>query len=159
MVTTREEMIAVLNRIVIPSLRQRGFTGSFPHLRRLGATQIDLMTFQLDKWGGGFIVEISKCSAEGITMPWGEKIPPKKVTAHDLNPRDRLRLGREDPGTEHWYRYDGGNTLESVAQEVVRQIDKAEKCWAGQQQAEADGCMVGDHEPPHLSLSMRRTGK
>lgn len=129
--TTREEMIAVLNSIVVPALRQRGFTGSFPHLRRLGANQIDLMTFQYDKWGGGFIVEISKCSSEGVTMSWGEKIPPKKVTAHDLNPRDRLRLGCEGPSTEHWYRYDIGNTLESVAQEVLQQIDKAEKWWAG----------------------------
>jgi hypothetical protein len=68
-------------------------------------------------------------------------------------------LGCEDPGTEHCYRYDGGNTLESVAQEVGRQIDKAEKWWAGWQQAEADGLMVGDHEAPHLSLSIRRTGK
>jgi hypothetical protein len=89
------------------------------------------MTFQFDKWGGGFIVEISKCSTDGVTTSWGEKIPPHKVTAHDLNPGDRHRLGCEGPGTEHWYRYDSGNTLESVGQEVVQQIDKAEKWWAG----------------------------
>ena len=129
--TTREEMTVVLNSIVVPALRQRGFAGSFPHLRRPGANQIDLITFQFDKRGGGFIVEISRCGPEGVTMPWGEKIPPKKVTAHDLNPRDRLRLGCEGPSTEHWYRYDRGNTLESVAQKVVQQIDKAEKWWAG----------------------------
>jgi hypothetical protein len=128
---TKEEMIAVLKSIVVPALRQRGFTGSFPHFRRVGAKQIDLMSFQFDKWGGGFVVEISKCSAEGITMPWGEKIPPNKVTAHDLNPRDRIRLGCEGPSTEHWYRYDRGNTLESVAQDVVRRLDKAEIWWAG----------------------------
>jgi hypothetical protein len=52
-------------------------------------------------------------------------------TRHELNPRDPLRLGREDPGTEDWYRYDSGNTLESVAQAVVRQIDITEKWWAG----------------------------
>jgi hypothetical protein len=128
---TREEMIAVLKSIVVPALRQRGFKGSFPHLRRLGAKQIDLMSFQFDKWGGGFVVEISKCGTDGVTMPWGKKILPKKVTAHDLNPRDRFRLGCEGPSTEHWYRYDSGNTLESVAQEVVQQLDKAEIWWAG----------------------------
>jgi len=130
-VTTREEMIAVLNSIVFPALRQRGFTGSFPHLRRLGANQIDLMTFQFDKWGGGFIVEISKCGTEGIITSWGENIHPKKVTAHDLNPRDRFRLGCEGPSTENWYRYDSGKTKESVAHEVLQQIDNAERWWAG----------------------------
>lgn len=128
---TREKMIAVLNGIVVPALRKRGFTGSFPHLRRLGANQIDLVTFQFDKWGGGFIVEISKCGTDGVTMPWGEKIPPEKVTAHDLNPRERLRLGCEAPGAEHWFRYDRGDTVESVAREVVLQIVKAENWWAG----------------------------
>jgi hypothetical protein len=128
---TREEMIAVLKRIVVPALRQRGFTGSFPHFRRLGAKQIDLMSFQFDKWGGGFVVEISKCGTDGVTMPWGEKIPPKKVTAHDRNPKDRFRLGCEGPSTRNWYRYDSGNTLDSVARKVLHQMDSAEKWWAG----------------------------
>jgi len=128
---TREEMIAVLKSMVVPDLRQRGFTGSLPHLRRLGPNQIDLLTFQFDKWGGGFIVEISKCSPGGVTMPWGEKIPPKKVTAHDLPPRDRFRLGCEGPSTEDWYRYDRGDALDSVAKKVLQQIDQAEKWWAG----------------------------
>ena len=127
----RQEMIAVLKTFVVPALRQRGFTGSFPHLRRLGAKQIDLMTFQFDKWGGGFVVEISKCGTNGVTMSWGEKIPPNKVTAHDLHPRDRFRLGCEGPDTDNWYRYDSGKTLESVAMEVIQHLEKAEKWWAG----------------------------
>ncbi len=127
---TREEMIAVLKSIVVPVLRRSGFTGSFPHLRRLGEKQIDLITFQFDKWGGGFVVEISKCGTDGVTMSWGEKIPPKKITAHDLHPRDRFRLGCKGPGTDHWYRYDSGNSPESVAREVVQQLDNAEKWWA-----------------------------
>ena len=57
----RKEMIVALNSIVVPVLRHRGFTGSFPHFRRLGTKQIDLITFQFDKWGGGFVVELSKC--------------------------------------------------------------------------------------------------
>lgn len=127
---TREEMITVLKNLLVPALRQRGFTGSFPHFRRIGAKQIDLLSFQFDKWGGGFVVEISKCGTDGVTMPWGTKIPPKKVIAHDLNPKDRLRLGCEGPSTEHWYRYDSGNTLESVAKDVIQELDKAEKWWA-----------------------------
>ena len=127
----RKEMIVALNSIVVPVLRHRGFTGSFPHFRRFGTKQIDLITIQFDKWGGGFVVEISKCGTDGITMPWGKRISPKKVTAHDMHPKDRYRLGCEGPGTEDWYRYDKGNTLEAVAHEVAEQLDKAEKWWAG----------------------------
>ena len=125
----RKEMIVALNSIVVPVLRHRGFTGSFPHFRRFGTKQIDLITIQFDKWGGGFVVEISKCGTDGITMPWGKRISPKKVTAHDMHPKDRYRLGCEGPGTDDWYRYDKGNTLEAVAHEVVEQLDKAEKWW------------------------------
>ena len=88
------------------------------------------MSFQFDKSGGGFVVEISKCGPEGVTMAWGEKIPPNKVTAQHLSPRDRFRLGCEGPSTGNWYRYDRGNTLDSVVQEVVQQLDIAEKWWA-----------------------------
>jgi len=88
------------------------------------------MSFQFDKWGGGFVVEISKCSSEGVTMTWGEKISPKKVTVQHLNPNDRLRLGCETPNTDHWYRYDRGKSPNIVACEVVQQLDNAEKWWA-----------------------------
>jgi hypothetical protein len=88
------------------------------------------MSFQFDKWGGGFVVEISRCGPEGVTMAWGEKIPPKKVTAQHLNPNERLRLGCEGPSTDHWFRYDGGKSPDVVAQEVINNFDNAEKWWA-----------------------------
>ena len=123
-------MIVVLKGKVVPILREKGFGGSFPHFRRIRGGQIDLMSFQFDKWGGGFVVEISKCGPEGVTMSWGEKIPPKKVTAQHLNPNERLRLGCEGPSTDNWFRYDRGNAPDTVAQEVVNKLNDAEKWWA-----------------------------
>jgi len=129
--TTRDEMTSALKRIVVPDLRRRGFTGSFPHFRRIGETRIDLLTFQFDKWGGGFVAELSKCGLEGVTLPWGEKIPPRKVTARDLHPEDRFRLGSGGPGADHWYRFDGGEPAELAAREVLNDMDAAENWWAG----------------------------
>jgi len=128
---TRDEMISALKRIVVPELRRRGFAGSFPHFRRIGATQIDLLTFQFDKWGGGFVAELSKCGPEGVTLPWGAKIPPGKVTARDLHPGDRIRLGSEGPGADHWYRYDGIDPPESAARAVLKDLDAAKRWWEG----------------------------
>ena len=79
-----KEMIKYLSELVIPVLRRKGFKGSFPHFRRLTSDRINLLTFQFDKYGRGFVIEIANCKVTGFTTYWGEKIQPNKLTAHDL---------------------------------------------------------------------------
>jgi hypothetical protein len=95
----RQAMIEALKAIVIPHLRANGFRGTFPHFRRIDETRIDLLTFQFDKWGGGFVIEISQCPPTGHHTKWGAYIPPQKVTAHDLHPDARLRLQPRQAGS------------------------------------------------------------
>jgi hypothetical protein len=98
-------MIAALRRHVVPALRERGFKGSFPHFRRPKEHAIDLLTFQFDKYGGGFVVELATGSTHGIETSWGEHIPPNKVKAWDAS--RRLRLGARDEQSDGiWFRYD-----------------------------------------------------
>ena len=134
---TREDMIDALRKILVPVLRQRGFTGSFPHLRRIARDRIDLVSVQFDKWGGGFVVEVAKSAADGFTTHWGEKIAPGKVKAHDLHPNERLRLGAKGSEDDHWFRYDTGGTVEAVAQDVVSCLEQAETWWARKDDDEA----------------------
>ena len=102
----RSEMIQALKSGVVPILRERGFTGSFPHFRHLQPSRINLITFQFDRHGGGFVIELSQCDPEGFTTHWGKKIPPSKVTAWDLPPQRRVRIKRlKGPGTDSWFRY------------------------------------------------------
>lgn len=126
----RDNMISTLKGTVVPELRQRGFKGSFPHFRRIKEKKIDLMTFQFDRYGGGFVIEIGVCSLEGVTHSWGEKVPPNKVTAHDLHIGNRLRLKDSDG---QWFRYDVENESEDiykiVANEVLQHLNEAEKYW------------------------------
>ena len=49
---SRQAMIAALKSTVVPYLRERGYRGSFPHLRRTSASGVDLITFQFDRNGG-----------------------------------------------------------------------------------------------------------
>jgi hypothetical protein len=130
----REKMIETLKEQVVPVLKARGFKGSFPHFRRPTDTAIHLLTFQFDKWGGGFVVEIASCPIEGVTMHWGEHIAPAKVTAHDVT--QRLRLGSPDSKSDHWFRYDRrgllsfGDPCERAAREVLPLLDsQAEIFW------------------------------
>ncbi|MED4015210.1 DUF4304 domain-containing protein [Sutcliffiella cohnii] len=124
----RNKMITELKKIVIPELRIRGFKGSFPHFRRISKDKIDLMTFQFDRYGGGFVIEVGVCPSEGITHSWGEKVLPNKVTAHDLHNKFRLK---ETKG--QWFRYDveyeSKNIYEEVANEVLEHLYEAEGYW------------------------------
>ena len=121
-------MIARLRKDFVPALRARGFTGAFPHFRRLTAGQTDLLTVQFDKWGGGFVVEVATAPAGRFKTPWGGVVPAVKLTAHDLD--RRLRLGARRASVDHWFRYDEGTTAAAVAAQVLAKLVQAERWWA-----------------------------
>ena len=126
-------MKEALMAIVLPRLRQVGFTGSFPHLRRRCSDRIDLLTFQFDRYGGGFIIEISQCAPEGFTTYWGKQIPPEKVRAWDV-PNGSARIQpRKGSGMDCWFRYDHATTTESfakVAETVLPLLKEAEELFS-----------------------------
>ncbi len=128
-----DRMVLALKEVVVIKLREKGFKGSFPHFRRPSTEKIDLLTFQFDKWGGGFVIEISKCSPNGITAHWGEFIPPNKVRAWDMHPDERIRLQPRHGSSRHeWFSYDksmSDDPYKKTALEVLPFLDKAEKWW------------------------------
>jgi Domain of unknown function (DUF4304) len=127
----RKDMLTALRTHLLPQLGQRGFTGSLPHLRRVSATGIDLLTVQFNRQGGSFVVEIARCAPSGFTTYWGKYIEPGKVTAHDLHPNDRHRLGTVIPGQDgRWFEFDGNVAVEDVAREVGRHIPEAEEWFS-----------------------------
>jgi hypothetical protein len=84
---SQEQMIAVLRETVVPVLRELRFPGSFPHFRCICETKIDLLTFQFNRHGGSFVVEIAVCGVDGFTTAWGEKIPAKKSFCSGPSPK------------------------------------------------------------------------
>ncbi len=129
----RSRMIQSLQARVVPELRRRGFAGSFPHFRRSAGAAIHLLTFQFDKWGGGFVAELAVCPRKGVLLSTGEQIPPEKVTAHSVS--RRLRLGAAAEGRDHWFRYDGllrrfmARRYDRVAQRVLFLLDEQAEPW------------------------------
>lgn len=129
-------MIVALKESVVPALREMGFSGSFPHFRRLSGESIDLLSFQFDRWGGGFVIEISKCPISGITTHWEESIPADQVRAIDVHPDKRYRIKPGRGGsTADWFRYDQKSPFNSrrrfarVARRVLSFLDEAQKWW------------------------------
>ncbi|MDX8529773.1 DUF4304 domain-containing protein [Mesorhizobium sp. VK25A] len=100
-------MVGELRATVVPWLRRAGFTGNFPHFRRIEEKAIDLLTFQFDRHGGGFLVEITRCPPGGVVTPEGKAIAPNDVKAWDLNPSRRRRVVVRQTGRmEDWFRFD-----------------------------------------------------
>jgi uncharacterized protein DUF4304 len=129
-----DAMKVSLTKLFVPALRALGFTGSFPHFRRIRNDRIDLLidllTVQFDRHGGGFIIEVSKCPSNGYTTHWGKQIPPNKVRAWDLDPRQRHRLGSPTPGVDgHWFRFDDGTPTEVVANQATLLLEEADRWW------------------------------
>jgi hypothetical protein len=133
MSAAQDQMKKALKDIVIPRLRERGFTGSFPHLRRRRPERIDLLTFQFDRHGGGFIIEIGQCPPDGFTTYWGKRIAPDKVTAWDLSPKQRARVKPgAGSGPESWFRYDAAANHDAFAEAaaaVLPFVDPAERMF------------------------------
>jgi hypothetical protein len=127
----RAMMNNALKKIVIPILREHTFKGSLPHFRRKNENNIDLITFQFNKWGGSFVVELASCSIEGLTTHWGEHILPNKVTAHDINKRYRLGAKSEDEDGI-WFDFEQAKTeedYEKVASNVLGFLNIIDRSW------------------------------
>ncbi len=68
---------------------------------------MDLITFQFDRQGGGFVIELARCPVSGTPPNWGKYIPATKVQAWDIHPNFRSRLQqRPGSGTDSWFRFD-----------------------------------------------------
>jgi len=127
---TREEMIAELKRLLLPYLRSVGFSGAFPHLRKISEDAIELVTFQFDRNGGGFVIEVARGPLTGITTSWGAHIPPNKAKAWDVHPDFRKRIQpKTGGGTDSWFRFDAVAPA-NVASDALARISAGD-LWAG----------------------------
>lgn len=126
----RKNMMEAIKEFIVPVLRKQGFKGSFPHFRRKNESNIDLITFQFNRWGGSFVVELATCPIEGVTMSWGEKIPPNKVTAHHINERYRLGSSRNEP--DKWFEFEKAGTkkdFERICYHVLELLNISDPTW------------------------------
>ena len=133
----RDEMIKNLSSIVVPALRQLNFKGSFPHFRRVIQDRINLLTFQFDRYGGGFVIEIANTKNEPFISSLG-KIEPNKLTAHSVNKRMRIQSIMHENGdgsTDDWFRYDKkhsfglGDIYIKVCEDVLSKLGIADEYW------------------------------
>ncbi|MGH2666743.1 DUF4304 domain-containing protein [Flavobacterium sp.] len=134
----RNQMINSLNKLFVPELRKLNFKGSFPHFRRTENDITNLITFQFDRDGGGFVIELANHKGKEYVASWGGITELKKLTAHHLNQRKRIypNSENEDNGKGSWFRYDKksffnfGNIYDRNAKKATERIPLMEKYWS-----------------------------
>ena len=132
MAKEREAIDRALADRVVPVLREHGFTGRFPHFRRITPHKVDLLTFQFNRHGGGLVIEIAEGPVPYFTTPWGKQVPASSLTARDLHPDQRARLQPGGSGSvDAWYRYDRGMSPAAVAEQVRSDLPQVEAWFAG----------------------------
>lgn len=57
--SNRNIMLSALKEHTFPLLKELGFTGKYPNFRRKLDNCIELISFQTNKWGGSFTIELS----------------------------------------------------------------------------------------------------
>lgn len=82
-----------LHKYVISPLLEQGFTGKWPHFRRTYTNHIELLTFQTNKYGGSFTVELSVVfpNAENKNYFYREDLSLDEINVWDTNQRYRLK--------------------------------------------------------------------
>ncbi|GAB1764329.1 DUF4304 domain-containing protein [Priestia megaterium] len=122
----RDNMINSLRKNVIPTLRDRGFKGSFPHFYRKLENRVDLLMFQFSAWGGVLYVEISKCSQEGYIDVSETFYTPNKVKVYNIDTAYRQRLGKE---VGEMFEFNKDNT-EVISLNVRESLKEGEEWWS-----------------------------
>jgi len=138
MTEERRQMDLALKRIVVRRLREMGFKGSMPHFRRVRGDLLDLLSFQFDRYGGSFCVEVASAPAAGLQYTPDWFVPAEKLDVGYT--RERLRLGAPEGLTDRWFEFGprsfepaqplpSPSRFEAVAEGVASLLDKEAEPW------------------------------
>ena len=80
-----------LKKEFVPKLRELGFKGSYPHLRKKGKECVEIIGVQFSQWGPQFYIEIAKGPIEGVDIINGKHVEANKLKHY--HPGKRMRVG------------------------------------------------------------------
>lgn len=128
----KKAVVQEIKAIIVPELRRLGFKGSFPHFRRIyDDGRVDYLSYQFNKYGGSFIVEIAVAypykGKNGNFYYWDE-VTPEFVKKSDYSyTKERLRI---EPSKGKWFEFDEHNypqTVELALRMIIKNMDYFDK--------------------------------
>ena len=130
----RNKVNSEIKNTIVPDLRKEGFKGSFPHFRRMFEDdRVDYISFQFNKWGGSFIVEMAVAypylGKEGNFYYWDEITPEFIKKSNYGYTKERLRI---KPHNGDWFEYNDNNyeeVVECARRLISENLSYFEKVW------------------------------
>lgn len=128
----KKAVVQEIKAIIVPELRRLGFKGSFPHFRRIyDDGRVDYLSYQFNKYGGSFIVEIAVAypykGKNGNFYYWDE-VTPEFVKKSDYGyTKERLRI---ESRKGKWFEFDEHNypqTVELALRMIIKNMDYFDK--------------------------------
>ena len=120
--TNIQIMLKALNKNVIPKLLEQGFIGKYPHFRREKEECVEFISFDANKYGGSFTVELSAIFPNSEYTNYLDDTVAENVWGTS----NRYRL---DGMLDGWFHYDNENftleTAEKICDKVNKQFEKA----------------------------------
>jgi hypothetical protein len=89
----RKRLMKRFGERIVPQLRRMGFRGRLPHLYRVRDDAVDLLMFQVDRYGGGFTLNLGRLSAQ-------PDVDPASMRLHSVPFDQRARLTRDPSDRE-----------------------------------------------------------
>lgn len=124
----RNKMISCIKEIIVPKLREWEFKGSYPHFRRANDEGFDLLSFQFNRYGGSFLIELSvaypmRAKYRNCYFVGNESLEKeiKKINTGNTFARYRVRNKKDE-----WFRYEMKNK-EKVAEKALSKLSPAIK--------------------------------
>ncbi|HEX6185447.1 MAG TPA: DUF4304 domain-containing protein [Pyrinomonadaceae bacterium] len=140
MTAHRNAILRALKEVFVPALRAGGFSGTFPHFRRVLPDRVDYLTVQFYSSGGSFVVEIATAGPDGKPVGYGRHLPVEKLNVSYFS--NRLRLGSDRAGgkADHWYvfgprSYDAPEPLRpfehylAIGRQVTADLERQGEPW------------------------------
>ena len=94
----RKRMDAALKARFVPALRERGFSGSLPNLRRRLPERVDYLNVQYLSSGGSFTLNLGRTGPDGFVAGPSKDLPVDRITANHVF-ADRRRVTPRDAGS------------------------------------------------------------
>ncbi len=126
----RKLMDKTLKTFVVPEIRKFGFSGSYPHFRRMKDNKLEFISFQFSLYGPSFIVEAGKTTKEQLS-DLSKDMPFEKL--NHGNTAQRFRIKPDESISDHWYSFEDFIKVadfENVARSIIPLISKAEEFFA-----------------------------
>lgn len=100
----KSKIVKILKSLTVPTIKSLGFFGTFPHFRRNKNDRYEFLSFQFNRYGGSFIIEVGFVAPDKL-LEWAKALPFQKLNYGNTRAENRLRIQPDNESGDFWFKY------------------------------------------------------